>query len=64
MTSEESSEELIKIAQEQLSLVAKKIDEALPRTRRKRSKKVKTDGPILAEDLGLEVSEEVGHERR
>jgi hypothetical protein len=26
----------------------------LPRTRRKRSKKVKIEGPILSEDLGLE----------
>lgn len=60
----DSAEELLKLAQEQLDMVSKKIDEALPRTRRKRSKKVKTDGPILAEDLALETSEEVGHERR
>lgn len=61
--SENTEEDLLKIAQEQLEIVAKKIDEALPRTKRKRTKKVKIDGPILAEDLELEA-EEMDSERR
>lgn len=60
---ESPEQELLKLAQEQLELVSKKIEEALPRTRRKRTKKVKIDGPILAEDLQLEA-EDMDNERR
>jgi hypothetical protein len=52
--SPEEVEELLKHAESQLEVLSKKINEMLPRTRRKRSKKVKIEGPILSEDLGLE----------
>lgn len=52
-----SEQELLTEAQMQLEIVARKIDEMLPRTHRKRRKKVKTDGPIMSCDLGLECEE-------
>lgn len=54
MASEKETEELLKQAEMQLEVVSQKINEMLPRTRRKRSKKVKIEGPILSEDMGLE----------
>ena len=51
-------EKLLQEAQSRLSIISRKIDEQLPRVRRKRAKRVKTDGPVLADDLGLEAPEQ------
>ena len=61
MTPEEKIEtvqDLLKEAEVQLDIVSKKINEMLPRTRKKRAKKVKIEGPILSEDMGLEAESE------
>lgn len=56
--SAEEVKELLKHAEAQLDIVSNKLNEMLPRTRRKRAKKVKVDGPILSEDMGVESESE------